>query len=153
MNKHLIFLVYFCSAMLAGATGWRPDDRLLSAICQIESSGGLYVYGDGGLSLGHFQFQKAAWSDVSQWRQKRNLETHGYHPGVLDPQISRSYAADYLTIIYERLHKQYRRQPLPSELYAAYNMGLNKFRQCNYDLARINRITAGKCHQLSALLR
>lgn len=137
----------------ARATNWNPDSRLLDAVCQIESNGGRYVYGDNGLSLGPFQIQKPAWSDVSSWRKKKNLPTYDYQKDVLDPQINRMYAADYLTIIYERLAQKYSRSPLPAELYAAYNMGLNNFRRCNYSLAQINPVTARKCRQLEALLK
>lgn len=134
-------------------TTWNPDERLLNAVCQIESSGGLYVYGDSGRSLGPFQMQKAAWSDVSAWRKRKGLPIYNYQQNVLDPQINRTYAAHYITIIYERLQKQYKRNPLPSEIYAAYNMGLNNFRKCDYDLSRINSVTAGKCRQLEAWLK
>jgi hypothetical protein len=146
-----ILLTGFASG--AKATTWNPDARLLDAVCQIESSGGRYVYGDNGLSLGHFQIQKAAWTDVSVWRQKRNLATYDYQKEVLNPQINRIYAADYIAIIYGRLREKYGRSPIPSELYAAYNMGLNNFRRCNYDISKVNPITAGKCRQLEALLK
>jgi hypothetical protein len=153
MSKISVFLVCFWSATFVGAAEWRPQDRLLDAICQIESGGGVFVYGDRGLSLGNFQFQKAAWSDVSEWRKKQNSPIYTYQQNVLDAGISRLYAADYLTIIYHRLQKQYEREPLATELYAAYNMGMGNFRKCNYDLARINKTTAEKCRQLAEMLK
>ena len=137
----------------ASSAAWNPDARLLDAVCQIESCGGRYLSGDNGLSLGYFQIQKAAWSDISNWRRKKNLAIYNYERSVLDPEISRRYAADYLTMIYERLQRLYRREPAPAEIYAAYNMGMGNFRKCNYDLSRINKTTAAKCQQLDALLK
>lgn len=152
--KKLLTTIFLSAgfSMSLAATTWNPDNRLLDAVCQIESSGGRYVYGDGGRSLGPFQIQKAAWSDVSMWRKKRSLPIYDYRQDVLNPQINRIYAANYITIIYERLQNQYKRDPRPSEIYAAYNMGLNSFRKCNYDLTRINPVTAGKCRRLEAWL-
>jgi hypothetical protein len=151
--KTLLAFVIIWTALGAYGANWNPDARLLDAVCQIESCGGKYIYGDGGLSLGYYQIQKAAWSDVSDWRKKKNVAVYDYERNVLKPEISRSYAADYLTMIYERLLKQYQREPSPAEIYAAYNMGLNSFRKCSYDLARVNPVTAGKCQRLAALLK
>lgn len=146
-------LICICGSIGVNAASWRPDERLLDALCQIESSGGRFVSGDGGLSLGHFQIQKAAWTDVVKWRKRRNLPTHDYHSNVLDPRISRIYAADFLTILYHNLMSQYQREPTSAELYAAYNIGLSGFGKCNYDLAKVNRTTAAKCKQIDALAK
>ena len=153
MKRYLALIYFYGATFLAIGTEWQPPEQLLDAVCQLESGGGRYLYGDNGLSLGHFQIQKGAWSDVSVWRAKRNLAIYDYQKDVLNPKINRLYASDYLTIIYQRLEQKCGRQPLPSEIYAAYNMGLNNFRRCNYDLAQVNPITAGKCRQLEALLK
>jgi hypothetical protein len=136
------------SLCVEASTVWRPDERLLDAFCQVESSGGRFVSGDGGRSLGHFQMQKAAWADVVEWRKKQSLPTHDYHGNVFDSRISRLYAADYLTILHTRLKSQYNREPTAGELYAAYNMGLSGFRKCKYDLAQANPVTRGKCKKI-----
>lgn len=135
------------------ASTWNPNPRLLDAVCQIESGGGRYLYGDDGVSLGHFQIQKGAWSDVSAWRKNQNLPTYAYQPNVLNPQVSRVYAAGYLTMIHDRLQSLYGREPSASEIYAVYNMGMSNFRKCNYDLANVNKVTVGKCRQIEALLK
>jgi len=129
---------------------WRPDERLLDALCQVESSGGRFVSGDAGRSLGHFQIQKAAWADVVEWRNNQSLPTHDYQTHVFDSRISRLYAADYLTILHTRLKSQYNREPTAGELYAAYNMGLSGFKKCHYDLAQVNLVTRGKCKKIMA---
>ncbi len=116
-----------------------------------NASNGRLVRGDQAMSLGHFQIQKAAWTDVSQWRQRRHLKTHAYEPHVFDPTISRSYAADYLTILHDQLMGEFKHEPSNAEIYAAYNMGLAKFRQFNFDLSRVNSTTASKCRRVAAL--
>lgn len=138
---------------LASATEWHPDARLLDAVCQIESGGGRYLYGDDGVSLGHFQMQRGAWTDVSAWRSKRGSKTFSYQPHVMNPAINRAYAADYLTIIHDRLERLYHREPSVGELYAAYNMGMNNFRKCRYSLANVNKVTARKCRELEAMVK
>jgi hypothetical protein len=143
-------IIYLFASLCLEAATWRPDERLLDALCQVESSGGRFVSGDGGRSLGHFQMQKASWADVLDWRKKQNLPTHDYQTHVFDSRISRLYAADYLTILHTRLKSQYNREPTAGELYAAYNMGLTGFRKCNYDLAQVNPVTRGKCKQIMA---
>jgi hypothetical protein len=153
MKTILAFMISLCCISVLRANTWAPQDRLLDAVCQIESSGGRFTYGDGGLSLGHFQIQKVAWTDVVEWRKKRNLTTHDYRQNVLNPQISRIYASNYLTILHGRLKQQYNREPTPAELYAAYNMGMSSFRKCNYDIARVNPTTSAKCQQVTALMK
>lgn len=150
--KTFFALLISCGSALAGTNLWQPNPRFLDAVCQVESNGGVLLVGDDGMSLGHFQMQKAAWTDVSQWRKKRNLPTHEYQKHVLNPGISRTYASNYLTILYGKLRNEYKREPTPPELYAAYNMGLTNFRKCSYSLARVNGSTEEKCKRVSALL-
>src|SRR4051812_30815853 len=69
---------------------WRPSDRFLHAVRHIESSGGAFVYGDDGLSLGDFQIRKAAWLDVSDWRKARGLKTYDYRKNVFNKAINRA---------------------------------------------------------------
>ena len=151
MKTFLALLICSCDPAWAGDL-WQPHPRFLDAVCQVESSGGVLLSGDRGMSLGHFQIQKGAWDDVSEWRRKRNLPTHDYRNNVLNPQINRIYASNYLTILYGQLRQEYKREPTPPELYAAYNMGLTNFRKCNYNLAKVNSLTEEKCKQVAALL-
>jgi len=143
---------FLCHSFVVQGSTWSPHDRLLDAVCQIESSGGRFTSGDRGLSLGHFQIQKSAWSDVVEWRRKQNLAVHNYRENVFNPRISRIYASNYLTLLYARLHQHYKRAPTAAELYAAYNMGMTSFRKCNYDLNQVNPVTIAKCQQLVALI-
>lgn len=150
--KFVFALLVYSSLLSLRATEWRPDARLLDAVCQVESSGGRLVKGDRGRSLGHFQMQKNAWADVVAWRKKHHLPTHDYRKNVMNARLNREYAANYLTILRDQLRQQYQREPSGAELYAAYNMGLANFRKCNYDLAQINSDTEARCRQVVALL-
>jgi hypothetical protein len=151
MKILLALALYLSGAVCLKASAvWRPDERLMDAVCQVESSGGRFVSGDAGSSLGHFQMQKGAWADVVAWRKKQGLPTHNYQTNVFDSGISRLYAADYLTILHTHLKAQYNREPTAGELYAAYNMGLNGFRKCHYNLAEVNPVTRGKCNEIMA---
>jgi hypothetical protein len=146
-------VVVCCSAHLAWGEDWRPEDRFLEIVRQIESSGGKFLYGDGGRSLGDFQMSAAAWTDVNTWRKSRGIKTYSYRPHVFNSQINRAYAGDYMVILRERLIRHIKREPTPAELYAAYNMGFTAFRRCGFDLNRVNRTTARKCQQITAYLQ
>jgi len=153
MKISLVLFVLLFGSVASDANAWRPHDRLLDAVSQIESNNGTFLYGDRGMSLGHFQMQKKAWLDVVEWRKKKNLPTHDYRKNVFDPKISRSYAANYLTILHDRLKERYKREPSVAEIYAAYNMGLTSFRKCNYSLARVNSVTTERCKLVAALVK
>ncbi|MEO7298071.1 MAG: transglycosylase SLT domain-containing protein [Verrucomicrobiota bacterium] len=151
--KTLLALLVCLGSFSLEAAPWRPDARLLNAVCQVESNSGKYTYGDNGRSLGHFQLQQGAWSDVTEWRKKRNLLTYDYRGNVFNPQISRSYAANYLTILHDGLLQEYRREPSAGELYAAYNLGMTSFRKCNFKLAQVNSTTEARCKLVNALVQ
>jgi hypothetical protein len=153
MRQFTVILFLSC-CLHAQAGPWQPEARLLEAVRQIESGGGLYLYGDNGRSLGPFQMSKGAWADVSRQREARALPTFSYQPGVMDAKTSRLYAADYLTLLHDQLLKKINREPNAQEIYAAYNMGLGRFSEkygCN--LNRLDPATAQKCKRLQALLQ
>lgn len=138
----LLLLFLFSSAVFGSE--WRPSDRFLSAVRSIESSNGKFLYGDNGRSLGEYQMSAAAWSDVSRWRKGRGQPIYEYKAFVMDSQISRLYAADYLSILQEQLRRKLRRLPSHGEIYAAYNLGFTGFSRCDFRLDKVNRTTARK---------
>jgi hypothetical protein len=150
MAKKLVLLICLMSGNLEAAN-WRPNDRLLQAVRHVESSNGLFTWGDNGQSLGDYQLSEAAWLDVTAWRKARDLPTWDYETYVWNPRVSRLYAADYMAILHRELKKRLNRPPTSAEIYAAYNMGLGTFAQCNYKLAKVNPITARKCQQIMAM--
>jgi hypothetical protein len=150
MKKQLILLACMV-AIPVQAAAWRPTDRMLHAVRTVESAQGLFTWGDNGNSLGDYQISEAAWMDVTSWRKGHDLPTYSYQVHVWNKEVSRSYAADYLGILHRALQKRLNRKPNAAELYAAYNMGLGSFAQCQYQLARVNPVTARKCQQVKAL--
>jgi hypothetical protein len=112
----------------------------------------LYTWGDNGRSLGDFQLSEAAWQDVNSWRKARGLPVFNYRAHVWNRTVNRAYAADYLTILYGELKRRVGRAPTPGELYAAYNMGLGAFAECNYQLGRVNPMTAKKARQITSMV-
>ncbi|MDX1953462.1 MAG: transglycosylase SLT domain-containing protein [Verrucomicrobiota bacterium] len=155
MTKHiavLALLVLAGSAVSAESKEWRPPEKLLKAVRYIESSHGQFTYGDNGRSLGDFQISEAAWVDVSAYRKSRGLKVYSYEAHVYHPFINRAYASDYLSMIHSELKKKLGRAPTAGEIYAAYNMGLANFAECNYSLSRVNRVTAKKAREITTLL-
>jgi hypothetical protein len=151
MEKHLLLLCLLAAD--ANAASWHPTDRMLHAVGYVESTHGLFTWGDNGRSLGEYQLSDAAWLDVTAWRKAHNLPTFGYENHVWNQSISRAYAADYLAILHRELKKRLDHPPTPAEVYAAYNMGLSSFAQCRYQIAKVNPVTARKCEQIRVLLR
>lgn len=151
MAKHLVLLMCLVAGNVMAGT-WRPSERLLHAVRYVESSHGLFTWGDDGRSLGDYQLSEAAWLDVNAWRKSRDLPTYGYDVHVWNRTVSRAYAADYLALLHHQLKKRLNRPPTAAEVYAAYNMGLASFAQCQYQLARVNPTTAKKCQQIKAMM-
>jgi hypothetical protein len=148
------FLLLFCAslAVTASAREWQPQGEFLNAIRFVESSNGANIVGDNGDSLGEFQLSEAAWLDVNEWRRARALKTYPYDRTVFHSYISRAYASNYLTILHGELNRRLKRAPSHGELYAAYNLGLASFAQCNYSLHRVNPITRSRCEQITFFL-
>ena len=146
-------LVAMLAVLPSYGANWRPTDRFLHAVRFVESSHGRFIYGDEGQSLGDFQMSEAAWLDVSIWRRTKGLLTYDYEKHVFNRQINRLYAADYLTIIHTELKKSLKRPPTSAEIYAAYNMGLGSFAECEFKLARVNPTTARKCQQIHEIMQ
>jgi hypothetical protein len=150
MGKFIAVAVCLIAGDLCGAP-WRASDQLLYAVRDVESSQGQFTWGDNGRSLGDYQLSEAAWLDVNQWRKARNRTVYEYRQHVLDPTLSRTYAADYLAILHSELRRRIGRPPSHAQLYAAYNMGLSSFAQCRYQLAKVNPTTANRCQRITEL--
>lgn len=151
MKTIIAVALLFCAGLI-NANEWKPGEDLLNAIRHVESSGGKFLYGDNGRSLGDFQITRAAWSDVNRWRKARKLTVYDYRANVFNPVISKEYASNYLTILRTNLQQRLRRAPSASELYAAYNMGFSRFRACGFQISRINSTTARKCREIETML-
>lgn len=144
-----IALLLVCGSILAShAREWKPTDEFLQAVRFVESSNGANKIGDNGESLGDFQLSEAAWLDVNAWRRVRGLKTYPYAGAVFHSFINRVYASNYLSILYTELQRKMKRAPTHGELYAAYNLGMNSFAQCNYQLHRVNSVTRARCEQI-----
>ena len=152
MNR--IALVICCAfiALVAHGREWSPTRDFLKAVRFVESSNGVNRLGDNGESLGDFQLSEAAWLDVNAWRRARALKTYPYEGTVYHTYISRVYASNYLSILYAELSRKLKRPPTHGELYAAYNLGLTTFAQCDYDLQRVNPVTRARCEQIGTLM-
>ena len=152
MKARRLILTILALSFSVEASDWTPPAPLLDAICQIESSNGRFLYGDGGRSLGHFQISRPAWKDVNAWRKARALKTYAYSDHVMNGFVNREYASNYISLLHAQLQGRLNREPTGPELYAAYNIGIVGFAQSNFDLSRINATTRRKCQQIAAIL-
>jgi hypothetical protein len=136
----------------AQAQEWAPSEQLLNLVRKIESADGVMLVGDHGNSRGAYQMGAGAWADVSMWRRARQLSTYEYQTAVWDETVSRVYAANYLTMLHERLAKSMQRAPSCGEVYAAYNMGFTAFARCQFSLAHVNAVTARNCRSIDVAM-
>ena len=152
MKAGKIIVTIFVSLGTVQARDWKPCNDFLRAVRFVESSNGQFQYGDNGQSLGDFQLSEGAWLDVNNWRKARRLKTYAYDEAVFNSFINRVYASNYLSILEGELRRKLHRAPTHAEIYAAYNMGLAMFAQCDFKLSRVNPITREKCRQIDELL-
>lgn len=153
MRRHWTsILLATLTAGSAYGTEWRPSVDFLKAVSHVESNSGRFTIGDNGRSLGDFQMSEAAWLDVNSWRKARGLKTYPYTPHVFNSYINRVYASNYLTILHAVLSRKLNRPPSHAELYAAYNMGLASFEECDFKLHRVNPVTRERCRQIGQFL-
>jgi hypothetical protein len=152
LNLITLITAASCAVLAASANEWRPSDDFLKAVREVESSGGRFKVGDNGQSLGDFQLSEAAWLDVNGWRRSRGLKTYYYEQAVFNGFINKVYASNYLTILHGELSRKLGRQPSHGELYAAYNMGLAEFAECNYRLSQVNPTTRARVRQIDEFL-
>jgi hypothetical protein len=152
MKKLVLIITAAILSCSAHAMEWKPSEDFLRAVRQVESSGGQFLYGDDGRSLGAFQLSEAAWADVNEWRKARKLKTYSYSGHALHSYLNQVYASNYLTMIHSELSRKLKRKPTSSEVYAAYNMGLGNFAECNYRLNQVNPVTAKKARQILAMV-
>jgi hypothetical protein len=150
MKKAICILVGILACETFAAE-WRPSEALLQAVREVESNNGRVLYGDTGRSLGAFQMSRGAWSDVNVWRRTRGERVYSYSQYALNSSVNRAYAADYLSMIHSELSRKLRRAPTVAEIYAAYNMGLGNFAECDYRMANVNPMTARKAQQVHNL--
>lgn len=123
------------------SSGSVVTDEFLDKVAMIESSGGKFLVGDRGRSLGAFQMSKAAWKDATAFRKRHGKTIYRYEDGVMEMEICRSYAASYLQLLEERLKRLMGRQPSAEHVYAAYNWGLSNLKKVRFDLSRAPRVT------------
>lgn len=128
---------------------------LVSALCQatmvneafidkvgfIESRLGLDTrLGDKGRAVGVYQFWEISWRHTSEIRKSKNQATYPYSCAK-NPVIARLYARSYLEYIEKELNKFYKRQATTKEIYAAWNVGITKFKKLKGRLDLIPKTT------------
>lgn len=122
-------------------SGTVVTEEFLDKVVMIESSGGKFLVGDQGKSLGAFQMSRAAWKDATAFRKRNGKMIYRYEDGVMEMEICRSYAASYLQLLEQRLKRLMGRQPTAGHVYAAYNWGLSNLKSARFDLRRVPKVT------------
>lgn len=115
-------------------------DKLLAAVCQVESSGRATVGGDRDPRTGEFrargafQFWRPTWEHVTSLRRQAGLQTYSYKEGSHNLRVSREYAKSYLLWLEKYLHRHGVYTPTAGQLYMAYNCGPTSARRKGFKL-------------------
>jgi hypothetical protein len=155
-KEHTMSLILSCLFVAPAATAGAVNVdwwRFVDCVAQIESGGDHRARGDRGRAAGAWQLHREAWADVSAIRRKAKWQTYPYSQAHI-PEIARSYAGDYLALLAARLSNHYRRPASCAEIYAAYNLGPDKF--INHYQARLGIVPAKvrtTCNRLEILVR
>ena len=122
----------------AALTAQAVPEALVDAVEAVESSrrGASTPSGDGGAAIGPFQFHRQSWADCSAIRKKAGLRVWPYSSAA-DPVRSREYARTWLTVLRIRLSKDIGRTPFPGEVWLAYNLGYEGFKEYRFQWALV----------------
>ncbi len=109
--------------------------KIAESIAYAESCGDYRAVGDDGMAWGAYQMHKVAWDDCNTFRKK-------YKMAVI-PWQNRQYKASqdimamtYIEIIRRRFVEDFKREPLPKEVYMAYTMGYQGASDINFEILR-----------------
>ena len=124
-------------------------EKFLDEVEMIESSGGKFLVGDRGKSLGAFQMSRAAWKDATDFRQRQGMAIYRYEDGAMKAEICRSYASSYLQLLEDRLERLMGEEPTAKHVYAAYNWGLSNLKKVRFDLNKAPKVTRRALKRIS----
>jgi hypothetical protein len=131
----------------------RVTERLIEAVCQVESNGRATAIGDGGKASGAFQFWSATWQHTTQIRQRDGLPTTSYKEGSKDIKWSRLYAASYLRWIEKYIRDRGVKYPTAGQIYMGYNWGVGNARKVKFDVSKSPATTQRAIRKIEAWLR
>jgi len=117
------------------------DNKLLKAVCLVESNGRTTARGDvssdgTARALGAFQFWRPTWDHVTSIRRKAGLPVSTYKDGATNLLWSTRYARTYLQDLEKYLRAQGVTHLTPGLLYAAYNVGPGGLKKRGFRLDR-----------------
>lgn len=121
--------------------------QFLSRLAWIESRNNNQAIGDGGKSLGAYQFSERAWEQVNQLRARQRLPLYEWQ-AAHDPEISWEYCLQYTGWLNRQLTFALRRSPSSAELLATYQIGFTGFKRRGFDLNRIPKSTRDAINKL-----
>lgn len=127
-------------------------EALVDAVEAVESSGrgAKTPTGDSGKAIGPFQFHRESWEDCSAIRKKAGLRVWPY-ASAADPVRSREYARTWLTVLRIRLAKDIGRTPFPGEIWLAYNLGYDGFKEYRFQWGLVPLRRFEKARKVNAL--
>jgi hypothetical protein len=127
-------------------------EALVDAVEAVESSGrgAKTPTGDSGKAIGPFQFHRESWADCSAVRKKAGLRVWPYSSAA-DPVRSREYARTWLTVLRIRLMKDIGRTPFPGEIWLAYNLGYDGFKEYRFQWGLVPLRRFEKARKVNAL--
>lgn len=123
--------------------------RFLQCVALVESGGDVKAVGDGGRARGAFQLHRAAWIESAEWLRKSGKRAWAWGDWQ-NVDAQRETAQAYFKILAGRLERAGAKVD-PVNLYLAYTMGFQGFKDCDFDRSKVPGAKLNSAERVEAL--
>ena len=117
--KFIILILIVGMSFILNAT---PSNKLIYAICKVESNNGMYVVGDNGKAIGCLQIWKSVVDDVNKYSKVKYTYVDRYDK-VKSYEMFKLYIGHYAT------EKRLGRKPTNEDIARIWNGGPNGYKK------------------------
>ena len=116
------FITLILIAVMSFILNATPSNKLIYAICKVESNNGMYVVGDNGKAIGCLQIWKTVVDDVNKYSKIKYTYADRYDK-VKSYEIFKLYIGHYAT------EKRLGRKPTNEDMARIWNGGPNGYKK------------------------
>jgi len=133
MKRLTLSLLLACSCL-------GVDSQWLATLAEVESSGNPQAVGDGGKARGLYQMHLATWMDVNVMWEDKGYGLYDFD-AAWNPKIATAYAKAWADALESRLERSLGRPAKASEVWCAWNLGFQRFKQLGFDISKTPKAT------------
>ena len=117
--KFITFILIVGMSFILNAT---PSNKLIDAICKVESNNGMYIVGDKGKAIGCLQIWKTVVDDINKYSKVKYTYADRYNK-VKSYEMFKLYIGHYAT------KKRLGRKPTNEDMTRIWNGGPNGYKK------------------------